>query len=245
MKIAVIGATGTAGRKVVEQLDAQGHDTVEVSRSKGVDVTTGKGLDEALAGVEVVIDASSPWPSEDADIGEFLAGVTRTILQAAGSAGVKHIVYLSITNIDKPEVAKFDYYRAKATQEEVLAQGTVPFSIVRSAQWMEFALNPAAVEERDDEIIASDWNIQPIAVEEVAKVLAEVATSTPTHRTVAGPEPIRLPELTHLLMTARGDNREVTASEPPLASLGDGSLLAPAEAELLGPSPQQWVEAQS
>ena len=243
MKIAVIGATGTAGRKVVQQLGAQGHEAVEISRSKGVDVTTGEGLEEALAGVEVVVDASSPWPGEGQDIGEFLQKVTGRIVKASESAGVGHIVYLSITNIDNPEVAKFDYYCAKALQEEALAQGSVPYSIVRSAQWMEFALNPAAVEERDNEVIVSDWHIQPIAVDDVAKTLVEVATGEPHNRTVAGPEAIRLPDLTRQVLAARGDNREVAVIQAPLASLSDGSLLAPADAELLGPNPQQWVAA--
>lgn len=241
MKIVVIGATGTAGRKVVEQLKAQGHEAVELSRATGVDLTTGEGLEQGLAGAEVAIDACSPAPGEGEDIWEFLAGVTRRIVEASASAGVKHIVYLSITNIEKPEVAKFDYYRAKALQEAVLAEGNVPFSIVRSAQWMEFALNPAAVEDREDEVIVADWYIQPIAVDEVAKVLVEVATGEPNNRTIAGPEPIRLPELTRLVLESRGDNREVKVSEVPLASLSDGSLLAPADAELLCPSPQDWV----
>lgn len=161
---------------------------MELSRATGVALTTG----------------------EVEDIGEFLAGVTRQIVEASASAGVKHIVYLSITNIEKPEVAKFDYYRAKALQEEALAEGNAPFSIMRSAQWMEFALNPAAVEEHEDE---------------VAKVLVEVAIGEPTNRTIAGPEPIRLPEPTRLVLAARGD----------------GSLLAPADAELLGPTLQEWV----
>lgn len=174
MKIAVIGATGTAGRKVVQQLSAQGHEAVEISRTKGVDVTTGEGQ----------------------DIGEFLQKATGQIVKASESAGVGHIVYLSITNIDNPEVAKFDYYRAKALQEEALAQGSVPYSIVRSAQWMEFALNPAAVEERDNEVIVSDWYIQPIAVDDVAKTLVEVATGAQHNRTVTGPKAIRLPDLT-------------------------------------------------
>ena len=117
MKIAVIGATGTAGRKVVEHINAAGHEAVEISRSTGVDITTGEGLEAALAGAEVAIDASSPWPAEGEDIGEFLSGVMRRVVEAWKSAGLKHIVYLSITNIDKPEVAKFDYYRAKALQE--------------------------------------------------------------------------------------------------------------------------------
>lgn len=241
MKIAVIGATGTAGRKVVEHINAAGHEAVEISRSTGVDITTGEGLEAALAGAEVAIDASSPWPAEGEDIGEFLSGVMRRVVEASKSAGLKHIVYLSITNIDKPEVAKFDYYRAKALQEEVLAEGSVPCSIVRSAQWMEFALNPAAAEEHVDEVLVADWYIQPIAVDDVAKALVEVATGAPGNRTIAGPEPIRLPDLARLVLDSRGDSREVKATRPPLASLSDGSLLAPADAELLGPAPRAWV----
>src|SRR5699024_2913668 len=133
MKIAVIGATGTAGRKVVEHINAAGHAAVEIPPSPAVHITTGEGVDAAGAGAAVAIAASSPWPAEGEDIGEFLSGVMRRVVEASKNAGLKHIVYLSITNIDKPEVAKFDYYRAKALQEEVLAEGSVPCSIVRSA----------------------------------------------------------------------------------------------------------------
>ena len=88
MKIAVIGATGTAGRKVVEHINAAGHEAVEISRSTGVDITTGEGLEAALAGAEEAIDTSSPWPAEGEDIGEFLSGVMRRVVEASKSAGL-------------------------------------------------------------------------------------------------------------------------------------------------------------
>src|SRR5699024_8890492 len=137
--------------------------------------------------------------------------------------------------------AKFDYYRAKALQEEVLAEGSVTCSIVRSAQRMEFALNPAAAEEHVDEVLVADWYIQPIAVDDVAKSLVEVAIGAPGNRQIAGTEPIRLPDLARLVLDCRGDSREVKATRPLLASLSDGSLHAPADAELLGLTPQEWV----
>src|SRR5699024_1906142 len=195
MKIAVIGATGTAGRKVVEHINAAGHEAVEISRSTGVDITTGEGLEAPLAGAEVGMHAASPWPAEGEGSGELLAGVMRRVGEGTRNAGLKGIRQVSIINIDKAEVAKFDYYRAKALQEEVLGEGSVPCSIVRSAQWMEFALNPAAAEEHVDEVHVADWYIQPIAVDDVAKTLVEVATGAPGNRTIAGPEPIRLPDL--------------------------------------------------
>src|SRR5699024_7428308 len=159
----------------------------EISRSTGVDITTGEGLEAALAGAEVAIDASSPWPAEGAAIGAFLSGVMRRVVEASKNGGLKHIGYLSITNSGKPEVAKYDYDRANALQERGLAEGSVPCSIGRSAQWMEFALNPAAAQEHVDEVLVAHWYIQPIAVDDVAKTLVEVATGAPGNRTIAGP----------------------------------------------------------
>lgn len=241
MKVAVIGATGSAGSKVVNELHNMGHETIEISRSHGVDITTGEGLEAALAGADVCVDAAFAWPGEDQDIVEFLEQAAQRIVDAADKAGVQHIVYLSITNIEKPDVAKFDYYSAKAAQEKIFKQGPVPVSIVRSAQWMEFATNSVSTEWLDEEVRASDWLIQPVALEDVARLLAEVAVEEPQDRTIAGPEVIRIPELVRMILAARGDHREVIATEPPLAALGDGSLLAPQDAELRGPTPQQWV----
>lgn len=244
MKIAVIGATGTAGRPVVEELEKAGHQVVGLSRSAGVDLTTGEGLEEGLRGANVCVDVSMPMPAEGEDLVEGLRKVSERIVAACEKVGVGHLVFLSITNLDKPSVAEFEYYQGKLAQEKVLEDSTLPTSIVHSAQWMEFALNPAAVEEGEAEVKVQDWLIQPIAMSEVATVIAEVVGGQPGNRAVAGPEQIRLPELTRRLLVARGDEREVTVVDAALPTFSDGSLLAPDDAQLRGPSPEKWVDEQ-
>lgn len=244
MKIAVLGATGTAGKPVVAELKQAGHEVIELSRSTGVDLTTGEGLVEGFKGAEVCVDVSMPWPGENEDLVEAMAAVTQRIVDAASEAGVQHIVYLSITNLDNPKVAEFEYYQGKLAQEDVLNNAEIATSVVHSAQWMEFALNPVVVEESDDEVKVQDWLIQPVAIADVAKVVAEVAAGAPGDRTVAGPESIRLPDLTRGLLAAKGDERKVTVVDAALPSFADGSLLAPDDAKLVGPTPEKWIVEQ-
>lgn len=238
MKIAVLGASGTAGRAIVRRAREQGHDVAELSRSAGVDITTGAGLTPALSGQDVVIDASAP---SGEDVIAAHKGAAQQISKSAQEAGVGHLVYLSICNIDDECFDEFDYYVAKREQESVYASSPVPTSIVRSAQWMEFATNPAAVQISDSEIVVADWLIQPIAVDAVAQALVRTAEGEPTNYDVAGPEQIHLPELTELLFRARGDERPVRTVPAPIAELGEGALLAPKGAEILGPPPSDWV----
>ena len=239
MKIAVLGARGTAGAEIVRHARANGHEVAEVSRSTGADASTGAGLVEAFADQDVVIDASAPQGS---DVIATHKAAAQNIAKAAQEAGVGHLVYLSICNIDDECFDEFDYYVAKREQEQVYAASPLPTSIVRSAQWMEFATNPAAVELNDSEIVVADWFIQPIAVASVAEALVRTAEGQPTNYDVAGPEQIRLPELTERYFRARGDGRPVRSVAPPIAKLGEGVLLAPKGAEILGPPPSDWLE---
>lgn len=240
MKIAVIGATGTVGKPLVKQLREAGHDVAELSRSTGVDLTTGEGLRDGLAGADVCVDVSMPMPAEGEDLVKASVAASERLLAAVEAEDVERVVFLSITNLDNPRVAEFEYYQAKVSQEETLRESSVPTSVVHSAQWMEFALNPAAVEETDDDVRVQDWLIQPVAAEEVARVLAEVA-ATPGDRVIAGPEQIRLPDLTRKVLSAKGDGRPVKVVPPALPAFGDGSLVAPEGAEVAGPTPEEWV----
>lgn len=242
MKIAVLGATGTAGREVVRHARANGHDVAELSRSAGIDLAAGTGLVEAFAGSDVVIDASAPQGGSNSDVVAVHKAAAQHISKAAQEAGVGHLVYLSICNIGDACFDEFDYYVAKREQEDVYSASPLATSIVRSAQWMEFATNPAAVQFSDRDVVVSDWLIQPIAVSEVAGSLVRTAEGDPTNYDVAGPEQIRLPELTERLLRARGDERPVRSEEPPIAQLATGVLLAPKGAEILGPTPSQWVD---
>lgn len=242
MKIAIVGATGTAGRATSLAAQAAGHEVVALSRASGVDLHTGQGLAEALTDTEVAIDTSNAFPTDpDADLVSTFAGGTRRLVEACQQVGVHRLVHLSICNIDQDVFDGFEYYLAKRAQEEVLAASSLPHTIIRSAQWMEFALNPGAVTESETEVHVEDWLVQPIAVAAVAEVLVHAAAVDPRDRQVAGPDQIRLPDLTRALLHATGDARPVVATVPTPAMLAEGVLLAPAEAELLSPTVDEWV----
>ncbi|SIS20380.1 SDR family oxidoreductase [Williamsia sterculiae] len=242
MTIAILGATGTAGEATTAAARRAGYDVRGLSRATGVDLHTGAGLDEGLRGIDVVIDASNPFPTADAglDVVSAFAASTRRLAEACATAKVRHLVHLSICNIHQPAFDGFDYYLAKRAQEEVLGSTPLPHTVIRTTQWMEFALNPAAVAVSDDEVRVQDWLVQPIAVATVAEVLVH-ATTDQRDRQVAGPDIIHLPDLTRGLLTATGDPRPVVTVEPFVPELARGVLLAPSGAELLGPTPDEWV----
>ncbi|WP_010524783.1 SDR family oxidoreductase [Nesterenkonia sp. F] len=246
MRIAVAGATGTAGVPTVALARERGHHVVEVSRSAGVDLLTGERLTTALAGVDVAIDASNPrLPDPEADLVEVYAQATSRLIEACRSAGVEHLVYLSISAIHDPAFDEFPYYLAKRAQEQVIHDSGFPATIIATTQWHEFAMNPAAVTTGDYEVTVQDWLIQPIAVAAVAEALHDAAHSRLPRRSLAGPETLRLPELTQRYLAARGDDRPVRTVETAMPALAEGALLAPEGAELIGPSVEGWLAGQA
>jgi uncharacterized protein YbjT (DUF2867 family) len=199
-RIAVIGATGTAGRPSTDKLRNRDLTPVEISRSKDVDLHSGEGLRAVLADVEIVIDASNArFPRDDStSIGEALTTATRNVVDACTTQQVAHLVLLSISGIQNPVFDDFPYYVAKRDQEQIVSSSGVPSTIVRSTQWYEFATNPTAVTFQEDQVVVQDWLIQPIAADTVADVLVEAALGGPSAspRIIAGPEVMRLPDLT-------------------------------------------------
>src|SRR5213080_2938440 len=134
-KIAVAGATGRVGRHVVDVLKAGGHDVVAMSRSSGVDVVTGDGLAEALAGVECVIEvASGPSPDQEAAT-EFFTAAARNLHEAGERAGVRRMVVVSIIGCDRFTAG---YGAAKVAHERAMLSGPIPVRILRAAQFHEF-----------------------------------------------------------------------------------------------------------
>jgi uncharacterized protein YbjT (DUF2867 family) len=242
--IAVIGATGTAGSLVTDKLKGQDVTIVEISRSHGIDVISGTGLSEALHGVDVVIDTSNVFPSENAgDIVAAQATATRNVVGACITGQVGRLVLLTIAGIERPEFDNFPYYMAKRLQREIVLRSGVPTTIVKSTQWHELAANPAAVTFGPNEVVAQDWLIQPIAADTVAEVLVVTALGAPSApRTITGPDVIRLPELTSKMLDAQGDHRRVRTEDPPLAAMADGALLAPSHAVMIGPTIETWLE---
>lgn len=242
MKIAVLGATGTAGRHVIDAAHHAGHETAALSRATGVDVHAGAGLVEGLSGSDVLIDASNPFPTApDADLVEVFSAASTRVATAARQAGVQHLVHVSICNIDQPAFDDYPYFLAKRAQEEVVRGSGVSHSIVRSAQWHEYAMNPGSVTEHADRVEVEDWLIQPIAVASLAKILVATARDRQPWREVAGPSSMRLPDLTTLYLEAIGDSRKVVPVPAALPELAEGILLAPEGAELHGPEVSEWA----
>jgi uncharacterized protein YbjT (DUF2867 family) len=241
--IAVIGATGTAGSRVVARLQDREVAVLEVSRGRGVDLITGRGLPEALEGADVVIDVSDPMPDDQQDIVDALTTAYRNLVVACGAKGIQRLVVSTIAGIEDPLFDEFPYYVAKRAARDVVLEGSVPVTIVRSTQWYEFATNPAVVEFDDGQVVAEDWLIQPVAADTVADVLVVAALGqTRTPRTITGPETIRLPQLVSKLLASQGDERRVRVAEPELVALSTGALLAPKNAVVLGPGVDTWLD---
>jgi uncharacterized protein YbjT (DUF2867 family) len=220
---------------------------VEVSRAHGVDLVSGHGLPEALRGADVVIDVSNPVPADDpSEIINAVTAASRNLVGACALHDVQRLVVLTVAGVEDPLFDGFPYYAAKRVAKQIVLDSPVPTTIVKSTQWHEFATNPAAVSYHDREVVVENWLIQPVAADTVADVLVEAALSqTRTPRTVTGPQPIRLPELTSKLLASQDDGRRVRAVQPTLTGLAEGALLAPDYATVLGPDIDTWLETVS
>lgn len=208
MKIAVIGGTGLIGSRVVKILNAGGHGAVPHSPSTGLDLLSGRGLREALADADVVVNLTNS-PTFDEAAPAFFRTTMDNLLTAANAAGVPHAVVLSIVGADR--VPGLVYYRAKVLQEDLLKAGPVPYSVVRATQFFEFI--DAVVAETADEytVRLPATRVQPIAAADAAQAVAEVSLGAPLRgtRCVAGPDVFGLDELGKITLAARGDHRRV------------------------------------
>ncbi|MEV4813358.1 SDR family oxidoreductase [Micromonospora avicenniae] len=208
MKIAVIGGTGLIGSQVVKILNASGHEAVPHSPSTGLDLISGKGLPEAMAGADVVVNLTNS-PTFDEASPAFFQTTMENLLAAAKDAGVGHAVILSIVGAEK--VPDLVYYRAKVLQEDLLKAGPVPYSIVRATQFFEFMDATMSWTSDENTVRLPATLIQPMASADVAQAVADVAVGAPLQgtRNVAGPEVFPLDELGRITLAARGDQRTV------------------------------------
>ncbi|GAA2326689.1 NAD(P)H-binding protein [Streptomyces kunmingensis] len=211
MKFAVIGGTGLIGSRVVEVLNAAGHEAAPHSRSTGVDILTGKGLEAALDGADVVVDLTNSPTFDDASTAFFRASMDN-LLAASRRAGVGHFVVLSIVGVDEVPV---DYYRAKTLQEDLLKSSAVPYSIVRATQFMEFIESVLSWTADEETVRLPRTPIQPVAAADVAATVADVAAGPPLNTTVnlGGPDTYSLDELGRITLAAKGDKRSVTVDD--------------------------------
>jgi uncharacterized protein YbjT (DUF2867 family) len=242
MKIAVIGGTGLIGSQVVRILNAGGHEAVPQSPSTGLDLLSGKGLPEALAGVDVVVNLTNSPTFDDASL-EFFRTTMDNMLAAAEAAGVGHAVILSIVGAEL--VPDLVYYRAKVLQEDILKAGPVPYSIVRATQFFEF-LDAALSWTSDENTVRLPATlVQPMAAADVAAAVAEVSVGAPLQgtRNVAGPEVFRLDELGRLALAAHGDHRTVVTDEHAgmFAAVKGDALIAKGDAVIAKTSYRDWL----
>lgn len=244
MKIVVIGGTGLIGSKVVERLKGKGHEAIAASPNSGVNTITGEGLEEALAGTQVVIDLANSPSFEDKAVLEFFETSGRNLLAAEAAAGVRHHVALSIVGTDR--TPDNGYFRAKVAQEKLIEGSGIPYTIIRSTQFLEFLRGIAASSAEGDKVRLSPGLFQPIAAEDVAAFVADLALAAPHGGIVeiAGPERAPFNEIVARYLKAVGDPRQVV-SDPEAPYFGgrveERSLVPLGEARLGRIGLDEWL----
>jgi uncharacterized protein YbjT (DUF2867 family) len=209
MKIVVVGGTGLVGSKVIEKLKQKGHAAIAAAPNTGVNTIAGKGLKEVLAGAQVVINLENSPSFEDKAVLEFFETAGRNLLAAEAEAGgVRHHVALSIVGIDRSDNG---YFRAKVAQEKLIRSSNIPYTIIRSTQFLEFLGAIADSGADGNKVRISPGLFQPIAADDVAAFVADVALAPPRNGIVeiAGPERAPFNEIVARYLKAVGDPREV------------------------------------
>jgi uncharacterized protein YbjT (DUF2867 family) len=248
-KIAVAGATGRVGRHVVDVLESGGHVVVPMSRASGVDVITGDGLAEALAGVECIIDvATGPSPDQE-EATEFFTTATRNLQENGERAGVRRIVVVSIIGIDR---FNGGYQAAKVAHEQAMLAGPIPVRMLRAAQFHEFVSELLDWGRQGEVSYVPKMRTQLVAARTVAEALADLATgpevtSAALIPEIAGPREESLVDVARLLAARLGDPVRIEgASNPadPDSSLYEtGALLPGPDAVLAGPTFAEWLDS--
>ena len=244
MKIVVVGGSGLIGKKLVKLLGERGHKVVVASPSTGVNAVTGEGLAEALTGARVGVDVANAPSWEDKAVLEFFETSGRNLLAAEAAAGVGHHVALSVVGTER--LLASGYFRAKMAQEKLITASKVPYTIVRATQFFEFVGGIAQLATEGQTVRLPPALMQPIASDDVAAILADIAVGEPLNGMVeiAGPEPIRMDELVRRYLTATRDARTVIA-DPKTRYYGtevNDRSLTPGDDPRIGPTRfEQWL----
>jgi uncharacterized protein YbjT (DUF2867 family) len=243
-KVVVIGGTGLIGSKVVARLAEHGHEAIAASPKSGVNTLTGEGLAEVLSGAQVVVDVSNSPSSEEKAALDFFTTSTGNLLAAEKTAGTGHHVALSIVGTER--LSESGYYRAKLTQEKLIKESGIAYSIVHATQFFEFVESIADRATDGNTVRLSHALIQPIAADAVASAVARTAVGEPINGTIeiAGPEQFALDELIRKGLSFRGDPREVVADAEARYSgalLEERTLLPGADALILGTRFEDWL----
>jgi uncharacterized protein YbjT (DUF2867 family) len=245
MRIAVAGATGHIGALTVAALNRDDHEVVRISRSLGVDLLTGEGLDDGLAGVDAVVDATNSTETERDKAVAWFGAATGKLLAAEQRAGVRHHVLLSIVGVDRVEGNA--HYAGKREQERLVTAGPVPWTIVPATQFHDFAAMVAGWNEHEGVAEVPPLLVQPIAPTDIADVLAEVAAGEPQgrYRDVAGPEPQDLVDMARRTNEVRGHHvRLVPSWSGAFDSSMAGNALLPGDGARIEPTTfDEWLAA--
>jgi uncharacterized protein YbjT (DUF2867 family) len=253
-RVAVAGATGRVGRHVVDLLEESGYDVVPISRSNGVDVVTGDGLAEALAGVESVIDVATGASPDQEAASEFFTAATRNLHELGERAGVRRMVAVSIIGTDR---FTGGYGAAKVAHEQAMQAGPIPVCVLRAAQFHEFVEELVQWRRQGDVSYVPRMRTQLVAARTVAEGLVDLATgpesafATPSRDApileIAGPREESLVEIAKLLVARRGDPVRIVGvsdpADPDRDVLESGGLLPGPDAILAGPAFEEWLDS--
>lgn len=211
MKIVVIGGSGLIGSRLVKNLRQLGHEVVAASPRSGVNAVTGEGVRETLAGANVVVDVANSPSFEDGPVMEFFEKSTGNLLAAEADAGVGHHVALSVVGAER--LPDSGYMRAKVKQERLIRGSAIPFTILRATQFFEFLDGIAASGAVDGVVRLPSTAFQPVAADDVAAALTDVAVAAPRNGMLelGGPETLPMSEFVRRALVARGDARQVIA----------------------------------
>jgi len=211
MKIVVIGGTGLIGSRLVPKLRERGHEAIAASPKSGVNSVTGEGLAEALKGASVVVDVSNAPSWEDSAVMKFFEASTRNLLPHEATVGVKHHVALSVVGSER--MLESGYFRAKVAQENLIKASSIPYSIVRATQFFEFVKAIADYSTEGNKVRLPHVLFQPMAADDIASAVSQVALGKPINGTVeiGGPERSYLDEIVRKGLAASKDPREVVA----------------------------------
>ena len=241
--IVVIGGTGFIGSRVVAKLSEDGHQAVAASRETGVNTLTGEGLADALAGAAVLVDVSNVQGLQGAALREFFETSTRNLL-AAAVPGVRHYVALSVVGCDG--LPDSGYLRAKVAQADLIKKSVVPYSLIYATEVFEYIPGIADSATEDGAVRIAPVRFQPLALDDLVRVIARVAVGSPLNGRVevAGPEQFRMDEFFRTALAARNDSREVITDEHARyfgTELSEQSLVPAGEAILGEVSYREWL----
>jgi uncharacterized protein YbjT (DUF2867 family) len=249
-KIAVVGATGRVGKHVAELLEGAGHEVVRASRANGVDVITGAGLADALAGVECLVDtATSPTPDQEAAI-RFFTTAARNLHEAGSQAGVERMVVVSIIGCDRFEAG---YNVGKVAQEQAALAGPIPTRILRAAQFHEFVEQMLDWGTQGDAAYVPEIRTQLVAARTVAEALVDLALAPEPAAgsaqepipEIAGPQVERLVDVARLVAAKRGGPERVeevsNPDDPDRERFATDGLLPGPHATIAGPTFEEWL----